>query len=69
MDAFQLVTRIGKSACELAQGVTSPFVEPYVCGRHEYFDTGAAVLALLTVVLLAAWNEVRRQRNRSDSYL
>jgi hypothetical protein len=68
MDAFELVTMIGESVCSLAQGATNPFGTPYVCSRTEYFDTGAGTLALLTIVMLVAWNEVRRRRNRPEGY-
>jgi hypothetical protein len=68
MDAFELVTMIGESMCNLAHGATSPLGVPYVCSRSEYFDTGTGTLALLAIVLLVAWNEARRRRNRPDGY-
>jgi len=68
MNGSDVVGLVGKGACSLVHLATNAVGMPYDCRPAEYFDTGAAVLALAALTMVVALWESRRRNNRPEGY-
>lgn len=68
MTGFNIVTMIGEKVCEATYAATSMVGLPYECKPAEYFDTGAAMMSLHSLIMIAALIEIRRRNSKPDGY-
>jgi hypothetical protein len=68
MTGNDVVTTIGEKVCALAEGASGWLGEPYLCAAHEYFDTGAATMALWALMMVVALLKIRQRYRRLEDY-
>jgi|GEM_PF-3575606 len=69
MAGNDVVTTIGEKVCALAGRASGWLGEPYLCAARDHFDTGAAAMALWTLMMVVALCEIRRRNRRLEDYL
>lgn len=68
MTGNDIVTMIGENACAATHAATALVAQPYECRPAEYFDTGAALMTLISLFMMVALIEKRRRNNKPDGY-